>query len=112
MKIIQAIINPYALDNVREALSELGEFGMTATEVKGYGRQKGHTETYRGTEYEISYVPKIMIEIAASDDQVDDIVQCIIGGAKSEKIGAGKIFILPLEEVVRVRTSETGDSAI
>jgi nitrogen regulatory protein PII len=112
MKIIKAVINPFKLDPVREALSELSAFGLTATEIKGYGRQKGHKETYRGAEYEISYVPKIMLEIAVSDDLVDDVVNVIIKNAKSNTVGDGKIFIIPLNEAIRIRTSETGDVAL
>lgn len=112
MKLIKAVINPFKLDSVREALSELGAFGLTATEVKGYGRQKGHKETYRGSEYEISYVPKIMLEIAVSDDLLDDVIHVITKTAQSNKIGDGKIFIIPLNEVIRIRTSETGEIAL
>ncbi|MDG6774347.1 P-II family nitrogen regulator [Thiomicrorhabdus sp. ZW0627] len=112
MNLIKAIINPYKLDDVRDALSELGTYGLTAIEVKGYGRQKGQKEIYRGAEYEISYVPKIMIEVAVSDDALEKVVTCIAETARTGKIGDGKIFVLPLEQVIRVRTSETGEEAL
>ncbi|MDX1347401.1 MAG: P-II family nitrogen regulator [Thiomicrorhabdus chilensis] len=112
MKLIKAVINPYKLDSVRESLSELGDFGLTVSEVKGYGRQKGQHEIYRGAEYEISFVPKVSLEIAVADEMVDKVVALIVEQAKTGKIGDGKIFILPLEEVIRIRTSETGDDAL
>ncbi|WP_321324005.1 P-II family nitrogen regulator [Thiomicrorhabdus sp.] len=112
MKLIKAIINPYKLDNVREAISSLGEFGLTVTEAKGYGRQKGHQEIYRGSEYQISFVPKVLLEIAVPDDVLESIIEAIVNNAKTGKTGDGKIFVLPLEEAVRVRTSETGDAAL
>ncbi|MBD3612362.1 MAG: P-II family nitrogen regulator [Hydrogenovibrio crunogenus] len=112
MKLIKAIINPYKLDSVRESLSELSDFGLTVTDVKGYGRQKGQQEIYRGAEYEISFVPKVSLEVAVSDDIVDRVVELIVEQAKTGNIGDGKIFILPLEEVIRIRTSETGEDAL
>ncbi|MEN3038047.1 MAG: P-II family nitrogen regulator [Candidatus Kryptonium sp.] len=112
MKKIEAIIRPFKLDDVKEALSEIGVRGMTITEVKGYGRQKGHTELYRGAEYKIDFLPKIKIEIVAPDNMVDKIVNTIIRAAKTGQVGDGKIFIYPVEEVIRVRTEETGEDAI
>ncbi len=112
MKLVAAIIKPYRLDDVREALSEIGVTGMTVYEVKGFGRQKGHTELYRGAEYVVDYIPKVKLEIAISDDQVDAVVDAIVDSAKTGKIGDGKIFVTPLDSVVRVRTGETGDSAL
>ncbi|CUS76416.1 nitrogen regulatory protein P-II family [Candidatus Kryptobacter tengchongensis] len=112
MKKIEAIIRPFKLDDVKEALSEIGVRGMTITEVKGYGRQKGHTELYRGAEYKIDFLPKIKIEIVAPDNMVDKIVSTIIKAAKTGQVGDGKIFIYPVEEVIRVRTEETGEDAI
>ncbi|MCK9173793.1 MAG: P-II family nitrogen regulator [Desulforhopalus sp.] len=112
MKKIEAIIKPFKLDPVKEALTDAGITGMTVSEVKGYGRQKGHKEMYRGAEYNIDFNPKIKIELAVSDEQVDQMVAVIRGAANTEKIGDGKIFILPLEEVVRVRTGEKGENAL
>lgn len=112
MKMIKAIINPYKLDTVREALTEEGCFGLTVTEVKGYGRQKGQNEIYRGAEYEISYKPKIMLEIAVKSEDVDNVVNAIVSNAKSGKIGDGKIFVYPIDEVIRIRTDESGIEAI
>lgn len=112
MKLVKAVINPFKLDSVREALCELGEFGLTATEVKGYGRQKGQKETYRGAEYEILFVPKVMLEIAVSDEALDNVVNAIVKTAKTGKIGDGKIFVMPLNDVMRIRTSETGEVAL
>ncbi|CUS96460.1 P-II family nitrogen regulator [Candidatus Chrysopegis kryptomonas] len=112
MKKIEAIIRPFKLDEVREALTEIGVRGMTITEVKGYGRQKGHTELYRGAEYKVDFLPKIKIEIVAPDNMVDKIVNAIIKSAKTGQVGDGKIFIYPIEEVIRVRTEETGEDAI
>lgn len=112
MKKIEAIIRPFKLDDVKEALAEIGVRGMTITEVKGYGRQKGHTELYRGAEYKIDFLPKIKIEIVAPDNMVDKIVSTIIKAAKTGQVGDGKIFIYPVEEVIRVRTEETGEDAI
>ena len=112
MKLITAIINPFRLDDVRNALSELGIQGMTVTEVKGFGRQRGHTELYRGAEYVVDFLPKSKIEIAAADDQADAIVEAIVNAARTGKVGDGKIFVTPIEEVVRIRTGETGDQAV
>ncbi|WP_040725495.1 P-II family nitrogen regulator [Thiomicrorhabdus sp. Kp2] len=112
MKLIKAVINPYKLDSVREALSEFGAFGLTVTEAKGYGRQKGQQEIYRGAEYQISFVPKVLLEIAVSDDVLSDVIDVIVNNAKTGKIGDGKIFVLPLEEAVRIRTDETGEIAL
>ena len=112
MKLITAIIKPFKLDDVREALSEIGLAGMTATEVKGFGRQKGHTELYRGAEYVVDFLPKVKLEIAVSDDQVDRAIEAIIQAANTGKIGDGKIFVTPVEQVVRIRTGEIGDEAL
>lgn len=112
MKLITAIIKPSKLDEVREALSELGVQGMTVTEVKGYGRQKGHTEIYRGAEYTVDFVPKIRIEIAISDSQADQSVETIQRTANTGQIGDGKIFVWSLEHAVRIRTAETNDNAL
>ncbi len=114
MKIVTAIIKPFKLDEVREALSQVGVSGVTATEVKGFGRQKGHTELYRGAEYTVDFLPKVKLEIAISADQVDGVIEAISLAAKSEdgKIGDGKIFITTLEQVVRIRTGETGSEAL
>jgi nitrogen regulatory protein P-II 1 len=112
MKKIEAIIRPHVMDNIREALLEAGFHGMTIVEVKGVGRQKGHTEVYRGAEYQVDFLPKIKLEIVVTDSRVDEAVSIIIRCAKSGKIGDGKIFILPAEEVIRVRTEETGEEAL
>ena len=112
MKKIEAIIRPFKLDDVREALSEIGVRGMTLTEVKGYGRQKGHTELYRGSEYKIDFLPKIKIEIIASDSMVDNIVSTIVKASKTGQVGDGKIFVTPVDDVIRVRTEESGEDAI
>lgn len=112
MKKIEAIIRPFKIDDVREALLEIGIKGMTITEVKGYGRQKGHTEMYRGSEYQIDFLPKMKIEIIAPDDNVDKIVETILKSAKTGQVGDGKIFIYPVEEVIRVRTEESGEAAL
>ena len=112
MKLITAIIKPFKLDDVREALSEIGVTGVTATEVKGFGRQKGHTELYRGAEYVVDFLPKIKLEIAVADDVVDKAVQTIVNAANTGKIGDGKIFVTNLEQVIRIRTGETGDEAL
>ncbi|HFD13248.1 MAG TPA: P-II family nitrogen regulator [Crenotrichaceae bacterium] len=112
MKLITAIIKPFKLDDVREALSEIGMAGMTATEVKGFGRQKGHTELYRGAEYVVDFLPKVKLEIAVSDDQVDRAIEAIIQAANTGKIGDGKIFVTSVEQVVRIRTGEIGDEAL
>jgi nitrogen regulatory protein P-II 1 len=112
MKKIEAIIRPHRVEDVREALHEIGVTGMTITEVKGIGRQKGHTETYRGSEYEISFVPKIKLEVVAPDSQVQKIISTIIRIAKTGQVGDGKIFLLPIEDVIRVRTEESGEEAL
>lgn len=112
MKLIAAIIKPFKLDDVREALSEIGVQGMTVTDVKGFGRQKGHTELYRGAEYVVDFLPKTRLEVAVSADQVDAVVAAIIQAAGTGKIGDGKIFIYDLQQVVRIRTGETGSDAL
>ncbi|PYD64462.1 P-II family nitrogen regulator [Gluconacetobacter entanii] len=112
MKLVTAIIKPFKLDDVREALTPLGIQGLTVSEVKGFGRQKGQTEIYRGAEYHVSFLPKIKIEVAVPDDLVEQTVETIVQAANTGKIGDGKIFITPLESVVRIRTRETGDSAL
>jgi nitrogen regulatory protein PII len=112
MKIVEAIIKPFKLDEVKDALLEIGVQGMTVTEVKGFGRQKGHKETYRGTEYTIEFVPKVKIEVAVKDDQVPNVIETITRTAKTGSIGDGKIFIRDLNAVVRIRTAETGDAAL
>jgi len=112
VKLVAAIIKPFKLDDVRSALSEIGIQGLTVYEVKGFGRQKGHTELYRGAEYVVDYIPKTKIEVAIDDDQLDAVIEAIIESAKTGKIGDGKIFVIPLENVIRVRTSETGSSAL
>lgn len=112
MKKIEAVVKPFKLDDVREALTEIGISGMTVTEVKGFGRQKGHTEIYRGAEYAVDFLPKVKIEIVVADDQVERAVETIIATARSGKIGDGKIFVLPVEEVIRIRTGESGEEAV
>ncbi|OIP44643.1 MAG: transcriptional regulator [Deltaproteobacteria bacterium CG_4_10_14_3_um_filter_60_8] len=112
MKKIEAIIKPFKLDDVKEALNELGIKGMTISEVKGYGRQKGHKEIYRGAEYVVDFIPKVKLEIIVAAEQVDEVVACIRKSALTGKIGDGKIFVLPVEEVIRVRTGEKGKEAI
>jgi len=112
MKLIIAIIKPFKLDEVKTGLAEVGIEGMTVTEVKGFGRQKGHTEIYRGSEYTVDFLPKVKIEIAVTDDVVSKAVDVIVKTAKSGKIGDGKVFVLPLESVVRVRTGESGEAAV
>jgi nitrogen regulatory protein P-II 2 len=112
MKMLMAVIKPFKLDTVREALSEVGVQGMTVTEVRGFGRQKGHTELYRGAEYTVDLLPKIKIELALTDDQVDKAVEAIQKAAKTGQIGDGKIFVYDLNETVRIRTGETGQEAI
>jgi nitrogen regulatory protein P-II 1 len=112
MKKIEAIIRPFKLDDVREALSEIGVRGMTLTEVKGYGRQKGHTELYRGSEYKIDFLPKIKIEIIAAESMVDNIVSTIVKTARTGQVGDGKIFVSTVDDVIRVRTEESGEDAI
>ena len=112
MKLITAIIKPFKADEVREALSDVGVSGVTLSEVKGFGRQKGHTELYRGAEYTIDFLPKIKIEIAVKDDLVDQVKNAIIKSASSGKIGDGKIFVSPIDEVIRIRTGETNEDAL
>jgi nitrogen regulatory protein P-II 1 len=112
MKKIEAVIKPFKLDEVREALSEVGVTGLTVTEVKGFGRQKGHTELYRGAEYVVDFLPKIKIEVVVASDVVEQAVEAIIKSARTGKIGDGKIFVMPVEQVVRIRTGETNESAI
>ncbi len=112
MKLITAIVKPFRLEDVREALSDIGVQGLTVLEVKGFGRQRGHTELYRGAEYVVDFVPKMMLEIAAAEEQVESIVEAVIAAAHTGKIGDGKIFVSSLEEVVRIRTGETGVEAI
>ena len=112
MKLVVAIIQPHRIENVRQALTDIGLNGLTVTEVRGYGRQKGHTEIYRGAEYTISFMPKLKIEVALSDDRVDDAISAITKSARTGKIGDGKIFVLDLLGVQRVRTGETGDDAL
>jgi len=112
MKLITAIIKPFKQDDVREALSEIGIAGVTVTEVKGFGRQKGHTELYRGAEYVVDFLPKVKMEIAVSVDVVEQALEAIINAANTGKIGDGKIFVTSLEQVIRIRTGETGDEAL
>jgi nitrogen regulatory protein P-II 2 len=112
MKLITAIVKPFKLDEVREALSSLGVNGLTVTEVKGFGRQKGHTELYRGAEYVVDFLPKVRIEAAVSDDMVESIIDAIEIAARTGKIGDGKIFVTHLEQVVRIRTGESGEAAL
>ena len=112
MKLINAIIKPFKLDDVRAALSEIGVSGMTVTEVKGFGRQRGHTELYRGAEYVVDFVPKTRIEVAVKDGLVDQVVEAIVNAAKTGKVGDGKIFITNLERVLRIRTGEADDQAL
>ena len=112
MKIITAIIKPFKLDDVRQALGDIGVQGLTVSEVKGFGRQKGHTELYRGAEYVVDFLPKVKLEIAIDDDLVDQAVEAITNSANTGKIGDGKIFITPLEQVIRIRTGESGSAAI
>ena len=112
MKKIEAIIKPFKLEEVKDALGEIGVAGMTVTEVKGFGRQKGHTEIYRGSEYTVDFLPKVKIEIVLTDDVCDKAVAVIVAAAKTGKIGDGKVFILPIEQAVRIRTEESGDKAV
>ena len=112
MKLIVAIIKPFKLDEVRTALTELGIAGMTVTDVKGFGRQKGHTEVYRGAEYVVNFLPKVKIEVAVSDNKVDAVVAALETTAKTGSIGDGKIFVSPLEQSIRIRTGESGDEAL
>src|SRR5437870_13876709 len=112
MKKIEAIIKPFKRDDVKEALTELGVVGMTGTEVRGFGRQKGHTELYRGPEYTADFLPKVKIEVVVADSMVDKIVSTIVGAAKPGSMGDGKVFVLPINESIRIRTGETGESAV
>ena len=112
MKKVTAMIKPFKLDDVREALSDIGIQGMTVTEVKGFGRQKGHTEVYRGAEYAVDFLPKIQIDIVLSDDQIERVIEGIIETARTGKVGDGKIFVTPVDQVIRIRTGETGDVAV
>jgi nitrogen regulatory protein P-II 2 len=112
MKLITAVVKPFRLDDVRNALAEVGVQGMTVTEVKGFGRQRGHTELYRGAEYVVDFLPKVKVEVAVTDDQVDRVIEAIIEAAKTGKVGDGKIFVTNLAQVYRIRTGETGDQAI
>jgi nitrogen regulatory protein P-II 1 len=112
MRKVEAIIKPFKLDEVKEALHEIGIQGMTVTEVKGFGRQKGHTELYRGAEYVVDFLPKIKIEVAVPDEMAEKVAQAIVGAANTGRIGDGKIFVLPMEEVIRIRTGERGPDAV
>lgn len=112
MKFISAIIKPFKLDDVREALADIGVNGLTVTEVKGFGRQRGHTELYRGAEYAVDFLPKLKLEVALSDEHVDQAIEAITNAACTGKIGDGKIFVMHMEQAVRIRTSETGDDAL
>ena len=112
MKLITAVVKPFRLDDVRNALAEVGVQGMTVTEVKGFGRQRGHTELYRGAEYVVDFLPKVKVEVAVTDELVDRVVEAIIAAAKTGKVGDGKIFVTELVQVFRIRTGETGDQAI
>ena len=112
MKLVTAVVKPFKLDDVREALSEIGVQGITVTEVKGFGRQKGHTELYRGAEYVVDFLPKIKLEIAIDDSQVEKVIESITASANTGKIGDGKIFVTNLEQIIRIRTGETGAEAV
>ena len=112
MKLVTAIIKPFKLDDVRESLSEIGVQGITVTEVKGFGRQKGHTELYRGAEYVVDFLPKVKLEVAVDDGMTEQVIEAIVQVANTGKIGDGKIFVTPLEQVIRIRTGETGADAI
>ena len=112
MKKIEAIIKPFKLDEVKEALQEAGIQGLSVTEVKGFGRQKGHTELYRGAEYVVDFLPKVKIEVVLTDDMVDAAIEAIVGAARTDKIGDGKIFVFDVEQVIRIRTGETGTDAL
>ncbi|MEH6444936.1 MAG: P-II family nitrogen regulator [Oceanospirillaceae bacterium] len=112
MKLVTAVIKPFKLDDVREALSEIGIQGITVTEVKGFGRQKGHTELYRGAEYVVDFLPKVKLEVAIDDNMLDQVIEAITVTANTGKIGDGKIFVSPLEQIIRIRTGETGSDAI
>lgn len=112
MKLVTAIIKPFKLDEVREALSDIGASGLTVTEVKGFGRQKGHTELYRGAEYVVDFLPKVKIEVVVETSQVDQVIDAIVKSAKTGKIGDGKIFVTSVEQVIRIRTGETNENAV
>ncbi|WP_370270095.1 P-II family nitrogen regulator [Nioella sp.] len=112
MKKIEAIIKPFKLDEVKEALQEIGIQGLSVTEVKGFGRQKGHTELYRGAEYVVDFLPKVKIDVVLADDMVDGAIEAIVGAAKTDKIGDGKIFVSSIEQAIRIRTGESGDDAL
>ncbi|MGB1111012.1 MAG: P-II family nitrogen regulator [Gammaproteobacteria bacterium] len=112
MKLVTAVIKPFKLDDVREALSGIGVQGLTVTEVKGFGRQKGHTELYRGAEYVVDFLPKLKLEVAVSEDIVDSVIEAITNAARTGKIGDGKIFITPIEQTIRIRTGESGPEAL
>jgi nitrogen regulatory protein P-II 1 len=112
MKKIEAIIRPFRIDDVREALAEIGVRGLTLTEVKGYGRQKGHTELYRGSEYQIDFLPKMKIEVVVSSEMAEKVIETIMKAAKTGQVGDGKIFVYPVEDVIRVRTGESGEDAL
>ena len=112
MKLVVAIVKPFKLDEVKEALEAVGVRGMTVSDARGFGRQKGHTEVYRGAEYQVDFVPKSRIEVAADDDQVDDIVKAIVTSARTDSIGDGKVWVLPAEQIVRIRTGEMGGDAV
>ncbi len=112
MKKIEAIIKPFKLDEVKEALQEIGIQGLSVTEVKGFGRQKGHTELYRGAEYVVDFLPKVKIDVVLADDMVDGAIEAIMNAAKTDKIGDGKIFVSPVEQAIRIRTGEAGDDAL
>ncbi|WP_101758493.1 P-II family nitrogen regulator [Oceanicoccus sp. KOV_DT_Chl] len=112
MKLVTAVVKPFKLDDVREALSEIGVQGITVTEVKGFGRQKGHTELYRGAEYVVDFLPKVKIEVAVADSAADQVIEAISSAANTGKIGDGKIFVSSLDQVIRIRTGETGEEAI
>jgi len=112
MKLIMAVIKPHKLEEIRDALTRLGVTGLTVTEAKGYGRQRGHTEIYRGAEYTVNFVPKVRIEVAVSNDQVDRVAEAIVGAAKTGEIGDGKVFIYGLDQAIRIRTGEVGNDAL
>jgi nitrogen regulatory protein P-II 2 len=112
MKLVVAVIKPFKLDDVRNALTSAGVLGLTVTEAKGFGRQKGHTEIYRGAEYAVNFVPKLKVEVAVASDQVDAVVAAIIDAAKTDQIGDGKIFVMPIDHAVRIRTGETDETAL
>ncbi|MEX0386715.1 MULTISPECIES: P-II family nitrogen regulator [Spiribacter] len=112
MKKIEAIIKPFKLDDVREAIAEVGITGMTVTEVKGFGRQKGHTELYRGAEYVVDFLPKMRVEVVVPDELVDRVVEAVVGAANTGKIGDGKVFVSPVEEAIRIRTGDSGEQAL